>query len=250
MAAAAVPVAMLAGSIGSSLIGNKASKDIAAQGREQTPEEKRAFEGGMGTAGQLGGMGSMLYGQGATNVSQAGDYYQKLLGRGGKEAAMAAVAPQAENISQIYRGVSRGLEGRNVRGGVRDLALARAGRDKAGAISRLISGVQPAAAGALSQIGTTLTSQGIGAKGAAGGIYSQLMDTATQGRGIGLQGALAGHQIGQGYGQDIGSLLFRLLSQYGGSSSGGVKGGVPPGLPPGYPKGAGLPTHPGNVPGG
>lgn len=221
--AAAIP--LVASAIGSYISSRQAGKSAEKTERiagTPTPEEQASFKGGMGAAGQLSGMGRLLYGQGATNVGQASDYWQRLMGRGGKEAALAAVGPQMGNISQIYGGVSRGLEGRNVRGGVKDLALAEAEREKAGQMSRLIHGVQPRAAGELANIGTTLTGQGIGATGGAGGIFADLLGKGLRGRGLGFEGRLAGEGARGRAGADIGKLLFTALAGMGG---GGKSGG-------------------------
>ncbi len=242
--AVAAPIIMAAVSAYSANRARKQSQKIADVGQTPTPQELAATEGGMGAAGELGDLGKLLSGQGIANVGQASDYYQKLLGRGGKEAALAAVGPQMGNISQIYSGVSRGLEGRNVRGGVKDLALARSERDKAGSMSRLIHGVQPAAAGALANIGTTLTGQGAGAMQGAGGIFSRLAGIGLGGRQTGLQGQVAGSQMGTQWGEGIGGIIMQLLQGIGTGGGGGGGGGYQPpkiGTPSPYQAG-GYPT--------
>lgn len=221
--------------IGSAIASKKASsaaKKSAARteeiARTPTPEEQAARAGASQAAGKLGGVGETLYSRGMGDLGSASGYYQKLLGRGGKEAALAAVGPQMGNISQLYSGVSRGLEGRHVRGGVKDLALARAERDKAGSMSRLIHGVQPGAAEALTGIGQFQTATGVGATGQAGGIYSNLVGSAVQGRGLGLQGRGMAEQARGKTGADIGNLLFSVLASQGGGgkSGGGAAGGA------------------------
>ena len=250
--AAAIPIiASIGGSIGGGLIGRKTSMDIAKQGRELTPEERRAFEGGMGSAGQLGDMGSQLYGSGQKQLGQAGSYYETLL-RGDRGAMQQAVAGPAEQIGDIYGGASRSIRSGSGRGGVQEQQLAEIEREKAGRISRLTAGVQPGAAESLGRLGMFQTGTGVGATQAGGNLLSRLLGISAGSRRTGLEGMLAGHQIGQDYGGNIGNLLFEALrsANIGGGKGKGVSGGVPPGLPPGYPRGAGLPTHPGNLPGG
>ena len=217
--AAVVPIAISAYSAWRASKNAKRTEQIAST---PTAEEQAAGAGASKAAGALGGMGNILYGQGTSNLGSTSAYYQRLLGRGGKEAALAAVGPQMENISQIYSGVSRGLEGRNVRGGVKELGLARAERDKAGQMSRLIHGVQPMAAQALTGIGQFQTAQGTGATAQAGGLFERLLGRGLQGRGLGFSGRLAGEQARGKAGADIGNLLFAALSSYGG---GGKSGG-------------------------
>jgi hypothetical protein len=232
--AAVMPIAMAIGSAISARRGSRSAGETERIASTPTAEERAAGAGASRAAGDLSGMGQTLYGQGQGALGQTSGYYQKLLGRGGKEAALAAVGPQMENISQLYGGVSRGLEGRNVRGGVRDLGIARAERDKAGQMSRLIHGVQPGAAAALTGIGKFQTATGVGATGRAGGIFSDLLGKGLQGRGLSLQGRLAGEQARGKTGGDIGALLFSLLSGMsggGGGKSGGGAGAAGAGLP-------------------
>ena len=241
MTAAIMPIATGAASLIGGLRGKKNAAKTERIASTPTPQERTAEAGASQAAGKLGGAGDVLYGQGVGDLSSAGGYYQKLLGRGGKEAALSAVGPQMENISQIYGGVSRGLEGRNVTGGVKDLALARADRDKAGSMSRLIHGVQPGAAAALGNLGKFETGTGVGATGQAGGIFANLLGKGLQGRGLGFQGRLAGEEARGKAGTDIGSLLFAALAGAGGKSGGKAAGGA--GLPSlGGAKYGGLPV--------
>lgn len=227
--AAAIP--LVASAIGSYISSRQAGKSAEKTERiagTPTPEERAAGAGASQQAGRLSGMGDVLYGEGATNLGSTSAYYQKLMGRGGKEAALAAVGPQMENVAQIYSGVSRGLEGRNVRGGVKELELARAERDKAGSMSRLIHGVQPAAAQALTGIGQFQTAQGTGATAEAGSLFERLLGKGLQGRGLGFEGRLAGEGARGRAGADIGKLLFTALAGMGGrgKSGGGAAGGA------------------------
>jgi hypothetical protein len=218
MAAAAIPIAMGVSSwIGSRKSTGKTEKIASTP----TAEEQAAGAGASGAAGKLGGIGETLYGQGQGTLGRATSYYETLLGRGGRGAMESAVAPAAESISDLYGGMSKSLEGSNVRGGVRDLALAEAEREKRGKISRLTAGVQPGAAAALGNIGRFQTGAGIGATGQSGGIYADLLGKGLQGRGLGLTGRLEAEKSRRQTGQDIGNMLFSLLSSGAGKSGGG-----------------------------
>lgn len=223
MAQAAMPIGMGLGGLFGGLFGKKSAKKTEKIASTQTAEERAAEAGATGIAGKLGGIGDILYGQGAGTLGRATSYYETLLGRGGRGAMESAVAPAAESISDLYGGVSRSLEGSNVRGGVRDLALAEAEREKRGRISRLTAGVQPGAAAALGDIGRFQTASGIGATGGAGGIFSDLLGKGLQSRGLGLTGRLAAEDARGKTGTDIGSLLFGLLASGAGKGDGGKK---------------------------
>ncbi len=233
--AAAVPIAMMIGSAIASKkaasAAGKSARKTESIGRTPTPEEQEARAGTTRQAGKLGGIGETLYGQGAGSLGRASSYYEALLGRGGRGAMESAVAPAAESISDLYGGVSRSLEGSNVRGGVRDMALAEAEREKRGRISRLTAGVQPGAASALTGIGKFQQATGAGATAKAGGLYSSLVGSAVQGRSLGLQGRLAGEKHRGETGQDIGNLLFSVLSSQGGGGKSGGRAAGGAGLP-------------------
>lgn len=231
MAAAAVPVAMMIGSAISAKKGASSAAKTEQIASTPTAEERAASTGASSAAGQLGGAGATLYGQGSGALGQTSSYYETLLGKGGRGAMESATAPAAESISDLYGGMSKSLEGSNVRGGVRDLALAEAEREKRGKISRLTAGVQPAAASALTDIGKFQTSSGLGATGQSGGIYADLLGKGLAGRGLGFQGRLAGEEARGKTGADIGNMLFSLLASSGGGKSGGKAAG-----------GAGLPS--------
>lgn len=221
MAAAAIPIAMGVGSMVSARSGSKSAAKTERIASTPTALERSSAAGAGGAAGKLGGIGDILYGQGKGSLGRATSYYETLLGRGGRGAMESAVAPAAESISDLYGGVSKSLEGSNVRGGVRDMALAEAEREKRGKISRLTAGVQPGAASALGDIGKFQTGTGVGATGASAGIYSDLLGKGLQSRGLGLTGRLEGEKARGQTGSDIGNMLFTLLASGAGKSGGG-----------------------------
>ncbi len=223
MAAAALPIAMGVGSLASGLFGKKSAKKTEQIASTPTAGEQAASAGGFKTAGRLGGMGDALYSQGTGSLGRATSYYETLLGRGGRGAMESAVAPAAESITDLYGGVSRNLEGSNVRGGVRDMALAEADREKTGKIARLTAGMQPMAASALGDIGKFQSATGVGATGQAGGLYDALLGKGLSSRSLGLTGRLHAEDARGQTGGDIGQMLFTLLAS--GAGKGGSGGG-------------------------
>ncbi len=221
MAAAALPVGMGLSSLFGGIFGKKSAKKTEQIASTPTAGEKQASAGAFGSAGKLGGMGKTLYGQGTGALGRTSSYLETMMGKGGRGAMESATAPAKESIEDLYGGVSRSLQGANVRGGTRDLAIAEADREKYGKIARLTAGVQPAAAAALTDIGKFQTSSGVGATAGAGGIYSDLLGKELKSRELGLAGRLHAEEARGKTGGDIGSMLFQLLAS--GAGKGGGK---------------------------
>ena len=211
----------------SAISGGKAS---TASAMERSPEEQAALTGGQQAGTALAGMGKGLYGTGTGMVAQGQatlqrptSYYQRLLSGNRALMSQAVSAPRGA-ISDVYRGAERNLERGGVRGAQRDVARGELGRERAGAISSLITGVQPGAAAALTDIGQTQTGQGAGIAGqgisatqGAGNIYANLL-------GQGAQNRQYARGEGEKFGAGFGGLIFDLLS---GARSGGGKNPVP-----------------------
>jgi hypothetical protein len=161
--AAAIPITMAGASLGQAYLGSKRSG-----------AEKSALAGQQGIASQLQGQGQQLYGAGMPAMRSALNYYSTLL-QGNRAAMSQAVAGPTAQLTDMYRGAERNLDRQGIRGGGRDLAQAELGRDRAGQLARLTTGVQPMAAGALGQMGSSAVGQGLGATGAAGGQYGQIL---------------------------------------------------------------------------
>lgn len=214
----------IGGAIGGILGGKKATSSAMTR----TPEESVGLKGAQTAGSSLAGQGTQQFatgaqmiGQGAQTLSQPTGYYQKLLG-GNRALASQAVAAPRGAITDTYRGAERGLEQSGVRGAARDQAKIELNRQRAGAISSLITGVQPAAAEALTSIGqgqvgagAGIAGQGSAATGQAGSIFSQLL-------GEGAANRQYGRQEGEKFGQGFGGLIFDLLSGLG-KKSGGQK---------------------------
>jgi hypothetical protein len=217
-------VPMIAGAIGGMIGGKKAT----ASAQKRSPEEAMALGGAQGAGTALAGQGKSQFDLGTSMVNQgqatlAGptSYYQKLLG-GNRALASQAVAAPRGAITDVYRGAERSLEQGGVRGAARDVAKGELGRQRAGQISSLLTGVQPGAAEALTGIGQTQTGQGagvagqgIGATGQAGNVFAELL-------GQGAENRQYARQEGQNFGSSFGGLIFDLLKGVGGKKGGGL----------------------------
>lgn len=168
-----------------------------------------------GAAGQLGRAGGGLLDQGQSAVGKGANYYSTLL-NGSRSQIAQALQPERQALSDTYRGAERGIERSGARGAAKDMAVAELQRQKAGQIGGLAAAVRPGAAQALTQIGQTATSQGLGATQGAASIYDQLLGRAGQ------QADRASEARG-GLGEQIGSILSNIMKK-GGTAA--VKKGV------------------------
>ena len=214
--APALPWIIKGGSLAAGMLaGRKATSSAMAR----SPEEQAALAGGQGAAGGLATSGANLLKTGVENVTPATNYYQTLL-HGNRALQSQAVAAPRGALTDVYTGAERGLEKSGVRGAQRDVASGELARQKAGQISSLITGVQPGAASALSQIGLEQTGQGGSQLAHAGSLYGGLLGQGTSNR-------YYGRQEGEKAGQGIGGFLFDILSGMGGKRGGGARGGIP-----------------------
>jgi hypothetical protein len=219
--APAVPWIVKGGAmLGASLLGKKAQSSAM----KRSPEEQAALGGAQDTAGQLSETGGSLIGQGTPLTGQAANYWSTLLG--GNRAAMSqATAGPRGAVTDIYRGAESNLERSGVRGASRDVAKAELGRDRAGKIAGLTTGVQPFAAQQLAEIGSDQTRTGANMLGQSGSIWGNLL-------GAGYQNRLYGRQEGEKFGGSMGGLLFDILSgTIGKMGKGGGGGGSIPTIP-------------------
>lgn len=167
------------------------------QGNKQSAAERQAQAGQINASNILQAQGRQAFQTGFPAAQQSLHYYSTLLN--GNRAAMsqAVAGPQAQ-LTDMYRGAERGIEHAGVRGGVRDLGIAELQRDKANQIGQLTTGVQPAAAAALANLGTTLTAQGTGSQATAGGLFGNVGQAGFQNRAYANQNnAQSGAAIGQ-----------------------------------------------------
>lgn len=227
------PVVPFIPAIGSAIGGIFGGKRATQSATQRSPEEQTALTGAQGagrflsqTGASSVGTGQGMIRGGQQTLAQPTSYFSRLLSGNRALQSQAVAAPRAA-ISDTYRGAERGLERGGVRGAARDQAKAELGRERAAAISSLITGVQPGAAAALTGIGegeigagSSLVGQGIGAAGAGGGIFAGLL-------GEGANNRAYGRAEGEKFGSGFGGLIFDLLR----GAMGGRGGGKPAPLP-------------------
>lgn len=216
----AIPAIISGGAaIGSSLIGAKMGKSASEAAMQKTPEEQAAFANNSRLAGQQVSQGNEMFGAAMPAVRSSLNYYQTLLG-GNRAARVGAVAPEAESIGSSYAGADKAVERGYVQGGQRDMALAENARSKAGAISRLTTGVRPMAAQGAANIAGQLIPAAQRGYGTAAGIYGGQGNSEFQNRQMGQQ---VGTQTSGNFGRLFAQIL-NLTGKKGGSSSGGGGG--------------------------
>lgn len=210
-----------AGLLGGALFGRKQQQGA----QQRSPEEQLSLRGAQGAAGNLAQTGAALTQTGQQTQAPATNYYSTLL-RGNRAQQSQAVAAPTAAITDIYQGAERNLERTGVRGAARDVATAELGRERASKIAGLVTGVQPGAAAALTDIGQTQTGQGLGASSGAASIYGNLLGQGTQNR---MYARSEGERAGQG----IGGFLFDLISGgFGRKKKKGLAGWAPPTVAP------------------
>lgn len=162
--------------------------------------------GGAGLKNSIGGLGNLASFLNSTGMKAFGEgtnFYSKLLGD--RNTAQAAVAPAIANINDAAAGATAGVKAGYQQGTARDINLGNIERDRNRAVTGLYSGVQPAAAAALTGAGSTALGQGIGAFQGAG----QLGGQAGQ---LQLQGNQQQNMFGMGLGQ-LGATLGGMLQK-------------------------------------
>lgn len=244
----AIPLVMAAVSAGGAVASHYAQQSAQKAASAYTPQEQAALDASNKTAGQLSTTGAALTKTGADTtatglgtMAPAASYFKTLL-TGNRAAMSQATAGPRGALADTYTGAARSLEQGGVRGAAKDVATGELARSKAGAISSLITGVQPAAAGALAGIGgqqaavgAQQTGAGVSATEGAGNIYGNVLDGTTQKQQFGYQaGAQEGQQVGSAFGQFISG----LVQYYGGKGTSLPKNATLP------PKGAwmGMPS--------
>lgn len=203
------------------LAGGLLGKNREKAGMARSGEEQTALTGAQGTAGTLRGTGSSLIATGQETQQPATSYYDTLLRGNRGRMAQATAAPRAA-ITDVYRGAERSVERSGVQGAAKDVQMGELNRQRASQIAGLTTGVQPAAAEALTGIGQTQTQQGAPMLGQAGSIYSNLL-------GQGAANREYGRAEGEKAGTGIGGFLFDVMNA--GAGALGSKFGKKPVLP-------------------
>lgn len=203
---------------GAALGGALLSRHSQNAAMARSPEEKTDLTGATNAATNLqtSGQGLIKSGQqtqqqGLNTMAGPTSYWSRLLGGNRASMAQATAAPRGA-ISDIYSGAERGLSRSGVRGASRDVAKGELSRERAGKIAGLTTGVQPAAAeelgnlgGQTAAIGSQTTAQGGAMAGQGANIFSNLMGQATQNR-------MYGRQEGEKSGNRIGGFIFDILA--------------------------------------
>lgn len=189
---------------GAALLGGMLGKKAQSSAMKRSPEEQTALTGAQGAAGNLATTGAGMTETGQATQRPATSYFDTLLRGNRASMAQATAAPRAA-ITDVYRGAERGVERSGVQGAARDVQTGELNRQRASQLSSLVTGVQPAAAEALTGIGQQQTSQGIGATGNAGSIYGGLLPQGAANRQY-------AREEGEKAGKGIGGLLFDVAS--------------------------------------
>ena len=187
-AAGAIGAAPFTGGASLAAVGPLLGSALSPDNTKLTPAEQQAQTGQGANAAALSGVGIPA-------IQGAAGYYQRLMGS--RQAAQAATAPAAANISEAYKGAGAGVDRSFLQGGQRDQAIADLNRDKTSQIARLYAGVQPSAAAALGSLGTS-------AVGGANNVYGSIM-------GQGLDQRKFAEGVDTQNGQASGNILYSIL---------------------------------------
>ncbi len=162
---------------------------------QRTPMEASSLQSVSDLARLISGQGGGLYNIGSPAYTQALAYYQRLLG-GDKAAMTEAVAPEAQALSEVYKGAGNSLEAGPLRGGARETATAELGRQKTGQIAGLIPQARQAAAGAAGQLGLAGATAGTSAETAGASLYNQVVGNEQANRQTAISQSLAQQNLG------------------------------------------------------
>lgn len=172
-------------------------------------------------ASQQLGLEKGMFSQGQSLIAPASSYWNNLL-KGG-QAAVQATGPYASLLGQQGEGTRQSILAQTPRGGEQNLALAQNSMQTGNNISRLYAGMQPAAAGALGQLGGLFTGAGqsLAFPASMSGMGAAQMGLANaqggaQGFGSLLYNSLNKLQNRGGGGQGLGMTLSNLLTGAGG----------------------------------
>lgn len=212
---------MAGGTIFGSIAAGRARKKAAEEAAKRSPEEQAQYNKQQGLQDQATRQGQQTYAAGMGPLKSTIDYYRTLLD-GSRAARMDAVSGEAQDTSQAFAGADAAAD-RNLRGGERDQAKAENSRAKAGQISRLVTGVRPGAAGALSGIGQQLVNTSEGFSGQAANIGGNLLGNSTQNR---QQANAAGERAGASAGAAIGQITGLVANGFSNAMQPGRNSGI------------------------
>lgn len=207
--AAAIPLV----STGISLVGGLLNK--RNQGKQQGQADAASapgFAAQADTADRLNAQGGAVAQVGQQALGQSTNYYARLL-NGDRAAMTGALTPEIGATNAVYAGANRSLD-RAPAGAGRDVARAELGRERAGKIGSLVSGVRPMAAEAMTGIGQNALQLGFGARQAAGGIYAQLLQGLNAKRDLDMRQQATNDENNTSLWKNIGQLLVQSYGAY------------------------------------
>jgi hypothetical protein len=163
--------------------------------KERDPGELAALQSVSDIARLITGQGGGLFNVGSPAYTQALNYYRRLLG-GARPAITEAIAPEAQAITDIYKGAERSLEAGPLRGGAREAAGAELARARTGAIAGLPAQARQAAAQAAGGLGLSGAQAGLAAEQAGAGLFGQVLGAEQANRLAAIQAAQAQQGLG------------------------------------------------------
>jgi hypothetical protein len=200
MPAIAVPLIVAAASAGTGVYAAKKQANAAAAA-QSSADQQAAFANRLALSQE--DRSKQLFNTGFPAAQKTAGFYSTLLSGNRGAMSNATAAPRAA-INEQFRGAAAGLDRSGLRGGARDTAMAELSRDRAGRVAGLTSGVQPAAAEALGNLGTSLMAGSGTAASGAGGLFSNLAGLSQQ------RAFYQDQQANESY-RNLGSIFFNLL---------------------------------------
>lgn len=163
-------------------------------------------------ASQQLGLEKGMFSQGQSLIAPASQYWNNLL-KGG-QAAVQATGPYASLLGQQGEGTRQSILAQTPRGGEQNLALAQNSMQTGNNISRLYAGMQPAAAGALGQLGGTFlgAGQSLGFPASMTGLGASQMGMSNAQQGASGFGGLLYNSLNKLQNQMQGSRLSSMAS--------------------------------------
>lgn len=234
---AAIPPLVGAAAVsGGAGIGSALLSRGGGRNRELEEAQRRLAETGERFAERTFPWAERYAGQSLDTFSPVIDYYMNLL-RGDRQAALSALSPEVEGISQGYEDALRTSRALAPRSGGSSAFFTELPFQRARDVQSLLATARPEAATNLASIATNLGSLGQGYAGAAGGF----LGGASQGVGQLLNYGLARRGQNFGFGQSIGRALGPLLKGLFNRANLSGGGAQPP--PFGFDLGAYIPSQ-------
>ncbi len=189
------------------LIATAVSTGYDAYKSHKAGQQQKALLGQTtGLAQQQANQGRQLFNFGMPLLGQSADYYSRIL-TGDRGAMRSALAPETGAIRDTYTGAQRNLERSGIVGAQKDVASADLARQEAGQLGGLFPAARRSAAEALTGLGGTGVSGGVGATAGAGSLFNSLLS------GQRLQGQ-ADYEHSMAAGENWGNILVDFYRAY------------------------------------